>query len=76
MKEIIGWVGLVLLLFAWTLQLTKYRRKFFIISGIASLILTAHAFLIKDVTFVIVNSFIAIVSFIESFELGIHKRRK
>ncbi len=62
----IGWIGLILLLFAWALQLTKYRKYFFLIAGIASTILTIHAIIILDFPFIIVNGFIAIVSFIRA----------
>ena len=75
MNEYLGWIGLVLLLLAWCLELTKMRKHFFIVSGIASAILTIHAFLIKDIPFIIVNVFIMIISFIMAYKTEIkHKR--
>jgi len=70
MIEYIGWIGLVLLLFAWMTQLTKWKRHFFFIVGVASLILAIHAIIISDVPFIIVNGFVALVSFVRAFKIN------
>jgi len=78
MREIIGWIGLGILFLAWALQLTKYRKKFFLFSGIASMILTFYAILINNLAFIVVNGFIAIVSFAKAwhFHIGFKENRK
>jgi len=57
----LGYIGLVLLLFSYVLLITKWQRWFIPIDIIASSILTIHAVIIKDIPFIIVNGFIAIV---------------
>lgn len=57
----VGWIGLGLLLFAYLLLLTEYKRFFIPVDTIASLILTIHAILIVDVPFIIVNGFITVI---------------
>ena len=58
---IIGWVGLFLLLFAYILLVTPYKKYFIPVDTIASAILCVHAIMIGDLPFIIVNGFIAII---------------
>ena len=55
---IIGYIGMGLLLISYSLLLTKYSNYFIKAAAIASLILTTHAVVIKDVPFFITNAFI------------------
>jgi cytochrome bd-type quinol oxidase subunit 1 len=57
----IGWIGLVLLMCAFGLLLTKHKRLFTPIDFLASLILTIHAIQLNDPVFIVVNGWITIV---------------
>ena len=60
----IGWIGLILLLFAYVLLL--FKPKLFIpVNIIASSLLTIHASFIHDIPFIIVNGFIVLVLIIK-----------
>ncbi len=49
--QIIGWIGLVLLVFSFGLLITKYSRYFIISDIIATLFLLIHSIIIKDLPF-------------------------
>ncbi|MBC8421999.1 MAG: hypothetical protein H8E03_01110 [Pelagibacteraceae bacterium] len=57
----VGWVGVILLMFAYLTLVTKWDKLFIPIDAIASYILTIHAYIISDVVFIIVNGWIAIL---------------
>ena len=57
----IGWIGLVLLMCAFGLLLTKHKRLFTPIDFLASLLLTIHAIQLNDPVFIVVNGWITIV---------------
>ena len=57
----IGWIGLVLLMSAFGLLLTKHKRLFTPVDFIASLILTIHAIQLTDPVFIVVNGWITLV---------------
>jgi hypothetical protein len=65
MIDAFGACGLLLLLTSWYFQIsfTKSHKFFFyFFNFIASILLTIHAVVIKDYIFMIVNSFIAVIS--------------
>lgn len=55
---IFGWIGLIILLFAYFISLTEYSYLFFKINIIATSFLIIHSIILKDVPFVITQSFI------------------
>ncbi len=57
----IGWIGLILLMLAYLMLVTKWSKLFIPIDTIASLVLTIHAFLINDMVFLLVNGWITII---------------
>ena len=57
----IGWIGLVLLMSAFGLLLTKHKRFFTPMDFLASLILTIHAIQLTDPVFIVVNGWITVV---------------
>tara|TARA_Y100000996_G_C22543447_1_gene650862 strand:+ start:34 stop:246 length:213 start_codon:yes stop_codon:yes gene_type:complete len=57
----IGWIGLGLLVFAYMILVTKWKRLFIPIDAVASLVLTIHAFMINDIVFLLVNGWITII---------------
>ena len=69
--QIIGWIGLGLLVLSFGLLITKYSKYFIITDIIATLILLVHAILIKDMPFIVVHIFIAIALSIKQFQGGI-----
>ena len=54
----IGWVGLILLMFSFGLLLTKHARFFVPMDFLASLLLTIHAIQLMDLVFILVNGWI------------------
>jgi hypothetical protein len=57
----IGYIGLIILMIAFGLLLTKHKWLFTPIDFVASLILTIHAIQLNDPIFIIVNGWITIV---------------
>lgn len=57
----IGWIGLILLMLAYLMLVTRWSKLFIPIDTIASLVLTIHAFLINDMVFLLVNGWITII---------------
>ena len=57
----IGWIGLVLLMSAFGLLLTKHKRLFTPMDFLASLLLTTHAIQLTDPVFIVVNGWITLV---------------
>ena len=57
----IGWIGLVLLMSAFGLLLTKHKRLFTPVDFLASLLLTIHAIQLTDPVFIVVNGWITLV---------------
>tara|TARA_B100000902_G_scaffold382627_1_gene420517 strand:+ start:4874 stop:5086 length:213 start_codon:yes stop_codon:yes gene_type:complete len=57
----IGWIGLILLMLAYLMLVTKWSKLFIPIDTIASLVLTIHAFSINDVVFLLVNGWITVI---------------
>ena len=57
----IGMIGLVMLMCAFGLLLTKHKRFFTPIDFIASLMLTIHALQLDDLVFIVVNGWITLV---------------
>ena len=57
----IGWGGLGLLVFAYVILISSYSKWFIPIDIAASLLLTIHAIIIRDIPFLIVNGFISIL---------------
>jgi len=56
-----GWIGVAILVMSYLLLLFANIKWFYLIDGIASLILTFHAIAINDIPFILVNGFITIV---------------
>jgi len=57
----IGWIGLGLLVLAYLVLVTKWKKLFIPIDAVASFILTIHAFTINDTVFLLVNGWITII---------------
>ena len=57
----IGWIGLGLLVLAYLVLVTKWKKLFIPIDAVASFILTIHAFPINDIVFLLVNGWITII---------------
>ena len=57
----IGWIGLVLLMCAFGLLLTRHKWLFIPVDFIASLLLTIHAIQLIDPVFIVVNGWITLV---------------
>ncbi len=58
---ILGWIGVGLLMLAFTTLLTKHSKWFIPLDAVASVILTIHAIIIKDLPFVVVNGWISFI---------------
>jgi len=71
---LIGWIGTILLLLAYTITITKNSRFFPLICLIASIFLTIHAILIKDIPFIIVNGWASIVMCIGTIKIKWKKK--
>ena len=63
----IGWIGLVLLMSAFGLLLTRHKRLFVPVDFIASLLLTIHAIQLTDPVFIVVNGWITLVMGVKFF---------
>ena len=57
----IGYIGLVMLMCAFGLLLTKHKRLFTPVDFLASLLLTIHALQLDDLVFIVVNGWITLV---------------
>lgn len=64
----LGYIGLALLLIAYVFLLTPKSSWFIPIDIIASLILTIHAVILKDIPFIVVNGFVTIILVIKFFK--------
>lgn len=60
-SDMIGYIGLALLITAYLTLLTPYKWLFTSVSFIASVLLTIHAFILADIPFIIVNGFVALI---------------
>ena len=58
---IIGWIGLGLLVVSYFMLNSKFSKWFVQVDAVASLLLTIHAVMIKDIPFILVNGFIVIM---------------
>ena len=57
----IGYIGLIILIIAYLVLLTKWSRWFIPTDIIASAVLTIHAVTLKDIPFMFVNGLITII---------------
>jgi len=62
---IIGYIGLALLMFSYLLLNSKHIKWFLPVDVLASTVLTIHALIIKDIPFILVNGFIAVMLIIK-----------
>ena len=69
--QIIGWIGLGLLVLSFGLLITKYSKYFVITDLIATLFLLAHSIIIKDFPFIAAQSLIAIALGIKQYQGGV-----
>jgi len=58
---IIGYIGLSLLVISYFLLNSKYSNWFVQVDAVATIFLTVHAIMIKDLPFILVNGFIVIM---------------
>ena len=63
----IGYIGLLMLMCAFGLLLTKHKRFFTPMDFMASLVLTIHAIQLMDPVFIIVNGWITVVMGVKFF---------
>lgn len=68
--EIFGYIGTALLLFSYIILISKWNKWFVLIDTVASAILTLHAYLINDVSFIIVNAFVTIMLIVKLWQKG------
>lgn len=61
----LGYLGMVLLLLAYAMLLTKWSKFFVPIDIVASVILTIHAIMIKDAPFMVVNGLVSVMLIIK-----------
>ena len=64
----IGWIGLVMLMSAFGLLLTRWKHLFVPTDFTASLLLTIHAVQLMDPVFIIVNGWITCVMGVKFFK--------
>jgi len=69
--QIIGWIGLVLLVLSFGLLITKYSRYFIITDLIATLILLIHSIIIKDAPLIVAHIFIVTILTVKQYQGGI-----
>ena len=62
---IIGYIGLSLLVISYFLLNSKYSNYFIQVDAVATVFLTIHAIVIKDLPFILVNAFIVIMLLIK-----------
>ena len=67
---IIGYIGVVLLVFSYFLLNSKYSNYFVQVDAIASFILTVHAIILNDIPFIVVNGFVSIMLITKWIEKG------
>jgi len=68
MITIIGLIGLLLLVLAYIILITKWYKYFLTIDIIATCCLIMHSIIIKDVIFFFVNALVAITLIIKQTE--------
>ena len=68
---IIGWIGLGFLVFSYLLLVSKWSNYFLRVDAVASILLTIHAIIIKDIPFILVNGFIACMLIFKQIKGGI-----
>jgi len=68
MSNIIGWLALATIFLAYLFLNTRFTRTFMVINIIGCFLFSLHAFLIKDVPFLILNSFIGLMWLIKLFK--------
>ena len=71
MIEIIGWIGIVLLVISYLFLNTKYTNFFIIINVLGSGFLFWHAVNILDYVFIFANGFIILMWLVKFFKGGI-----
>ena len=71
MLQIIAWIGLGLLILAFGLLATKYKKYFILVDLIATIFLLIHAIIIKDLPFILAQTFISIALIITQTKGGI-----
>ena len=70
MAGFVGWVGVGLLMLAYLLLNSKYSKWFIPVDTIASLILTVHAIILRDIPFIVVNGFVSTMLIIKWIKKG------
>jgi len=68
----LGYIGLILLVIAYLLLITRWDKLFVPIDILASLILTIYAITLKDVPFTLVNGLITIILAVKLYKKGAH----
>jgi len=71
MIQYIGWFGLCLVIFSFILLATKYSRYFIMTNLIATLFLLVHSIIIKDLPFILAETFIALALITKQLKGGI-----
>ena len=67
-SNMIGYIGLGLLLLGYVFLLTNKERWFAPNNTIASLLLCIHAVMLNDIPFIIVNGFVAMVLAVKTYK--------
>ena len=67
-NNMIGYIGLGLLLLGYVFLLTNKERWFAPNNTIASLLLCIHAIILHDIPFIIVNGFVAMVLAVKTYK--------
>jgi len=70
----IGYIGLVILIFGYIFLIIKKDKYFAPINCIASIVLTIHAVILHDIPFVVVNALVAVLLAIKTYENFFQKK--
>lgn len=64
-----GYLGMILLLCSYIFLYFNRYFVFYVMDSIASIMLTIHAIILKDIPFIIVNGFISLILLKKSIEV-------
>jgi hypothetical protein len=64
----IGYIGMGLLIVAYILFISKFKKWFIPVDAVASLLLTIHAIVLSDIPFMVVNGIVTIMLTIKIYK--------
>jgi len=60
--NLFGIIGTILLLIAWSMKITRFKKHWLFVNYLAAFLLMVHSYLIKDLVLIFVNGFISAIS--------------